>query len=315
MQTFKDKTVLITGATGFIGSHFARLAETNGARVHALSRKLQTGEGPGASATPSSVTWHTVDLLDPGAVHTSFAEIRPDFVYHLAGHPVAARTSDQVLPAFQANLVTTVHLLAAAHDVGCQRVVLAGSLEQPLAGAGGEPASSPYALSKWAAAAYAELYHRLYHTPVMVCRIFMVYGPGQRDLAKLIPYTTLALLRGESPKLSSGQRPVDWIFVEDVAEGLLAAGRTGGLNGATVDLGSGSLVAIRDLVELLVELTGSRARPQFGALPDRSQEAVSVANSAETAAQLGWTPRTSLRDGLARTVAWCRRLIESGVTA
>ena len=297
MGALEGRTVLVTGASGFIGGATVRRLAAAGARVHATTRR----DPP---VIPEVSAWHRVDLLNPVATRDLVSQVRPEVVIHLAGHPVAARGPEQVLPSFQGNLVTTVNLLTAAAGTGPARVVLAGSLEEPAEGA----ATSPYALSKKAAGEYGELFHRLYGLPVVRCRIFMTYGPGQADLGKLIPSVALALLRGEAPRIASGSRLVDWIFVTDVADGLVAAAAASGLDGGVVDLGSGELVTVRDVVETLVELTGTGARPEYLSRPERQHEEVRAADTSGSKARFGWTPSITLRDGLTRTVEWCRQL-------
>ena len=114
----------------------------------------------------------------------------------------------------------------------------------------------------------------------------------------------LSLLRGEAPQLTSGERQVDWVYVEDIVEGLLAAARAPGVEGQTIDIGSGELVSIRTLVEHLVRLINPQMQPLFGALPDRPLEQIRVAKTANAAALMGWEPTTSLEEGLKRTVDW-----------
>jgi nucleoside-diphosphate-sugar epimerase len=150
------------------------------------------------------------------------------------------------------------------------------------------------------------MFRELYRTPVVTARLFMVYGPAQRDLTKLVPYVTLSLLRGEPLQLTSGTRLVDWIYVDDVIRGLMALAHAPSLEGRVVDLGSGNLVTVRELVERLNQLTGSRSQLDFGNVPDRPMERVRVADVAATRAQLGWKPTITLEDGLKRTVDWYR---------
>jgi nucleoside-diphosphate-sugar epimerase len=230
--------------------------------------------------------------------------VRPNTVFHLAGYVRGARDLEHVLPAFSGNLVTTVNLLTVATDMGARRIVLAGSMEEP-AEEGDHP-SSPYAAAKWAAGGYARMFFALYQTPVVVARLFMTYGPGQEDRRKLIPYVTTSLLDGEAPRLSSGRREVDWIYVSDVVEGLLAVAAVPHLEGAAVDLGSGALVPIRTVVRKLVALVGAPVEPLFGALPERPLERVRAAERAATEARLGWRPVVDLDEGLRRTVEWYR---------
>jgi nucleoside-diphosphate-sugar epimerase len=167
--------------------------------------------------------------------------------------------------------------------------------------------ASPYAAAKLGAGTYARMCHALYGTPAVCLRLFMVYGPAQPDLLKLVPYVTLSLLRGEAPALSSGTRPVDWVYVDDVVQALLAAAVTDAAVGRTLDVGSGELVTVREVVERIARLVESDASPRFGAVPERPMEQVRVADVAKTAACLRWRARTSLPEGLAHTVDWYRR--------
>jgi nucleoside-diphosphate-sugar epimerase len=202
-----------------------------------------------------------------------------------------------------------VNLLTAVAEHNQARVVLTGSLEEPEPG---DAASSPYALSKFAARAYGALLQELVALPVVVLRVFMVYGPKQREVQKLVPYVILSLLRGERPQLTSGRREVDWVFVEDVADAFLAAGAAEDVAGASLDVGSGSACSIRSLVLRLVALIDPGIEPDFDAIPDRSQEQVRVADVEAAARAIGWRPQVRLDEGLERTVSWYRDQLARG---
>lgn len=251
--------------------------------------------------------WWQGDVVDDGAVMNLFSAIKPEIVIHLAACVTGRRDLEVVLPTLRDNLVSSVNLLTAAANAGCSRIVLVGSLEEPDPGEGQPIPCSPYAASKWSASAYGHMFYQLYGLPVVIARIFMTYGPAQQDIQKLIPYVTLSLLRGISPKLTDGSRPVDWIYIDDVIDGLLAMSQAPGIEGNTIDIGFGTLVPIRTVVQQLVGLTDARTQPLFGTLPDRPYERIRVADIADTRARLGWKPATSLGEGLARTVAWYRK--------
>jgi UDP-glucose 4-epimerase len=302
------RTALVTGASGFIGAHLCKHLSEAGVIVHATSRRVQREAEWGAQH------WHAADLQDESATHALLETIRPDFVFHLAGLPWGLRELRALRPTFAHNLHATVNVLAAATEVGCRRLVLCGSLEEPDPGAIETAPSSPYAASKWAANAYGRMCHVLYQTPVVIARLFMVYGPHQTDLQKLVPYVTLALLQGESPTLSSGTRPVDWIYVEDAVAGLLALAVAPHVEGKTLDIGSGRLVTVRAVVEQLSALIRSPAEPVFGGRADRPLEQVRAADVDTTFSQIGWRATTSLEDGLRRTVEWCQQLLASSST-
>jgi UDP-glucose 4-epimerase len=294
--SLRGQDALVTGASGFIGSRLCeRLLEAH-TDVHAVSRSEQT-----SSAT---VRWWATDVCDTEATLALVRKVKPDVIFHLASHVSGSRGLDAVLPTLHANLVSTVNILLGAAETGCRRIVLAGSLEEPDSENRQPVPVSPYAAAKFAAGAYGRMFHRLHGVPVVMLRIFMVYGPGQRDETKLVPYVITSLLRGESPGLSSGTRPVDWVYVDDVVEALMASTETEEALGETLDVGSGTLTPIRSVVEEIVRLLQPSVEPRFGALPDRPEERIRVADVERTQALLGWAPRTTLHDGLAATVDW-----------
>jgi UDP-glucose 4-epimerase len=292
-----DQRVLVTGASGFLGSHLCSRLLAAGAEVHAVSRTARR-------SADARLRWWTADVEDLDATRGLVASVKPERVFHLGGVINGAPDLALVLPTYHSLVTSTVNLLSAIATAGCQRVVLVGSLEEPTEGADEICPTSPYGAAKWAASAYGRMFGRLFGVPVVIARTHMAYGPGQPTW-KLIPSTILALVRGEPPRLSSGRRPLDWVYVDDVVEGLLLAAGRPGLEG-TVELGSGTLTPIREVVARLVELVAPSIQPVFEALPDRPRAAERAADVAATRARLGWAPRTSLDDGLARTVRWYR---------
>ena len=297
MKTLSGKTALVTGAAGFIGGATVRRLRAAGVVVHGVSR---------VPRTEPDIHWWQADLGDMEDVRRLLDTVKPDVVFHLAARVSGARTLDAVLPMLRANLLATVNLLVAVTERRGPRLVLAGSLEEPPPEEGWPVPSSPYAAAKLGAGGYARMFQALYGTPAVWLRLFMAYGPAQPDVSKLVPYVTLSLLRGEAPALSNGTRPVDWVYVEDVVDALLAAAVTEGIEGRTLDVGSGTLVSVRRVVEEIVRLVNPIVWPRFGAVAERPLETVRAADAASTARWLGWWPRTSLEEGLRRTVDWYR---------
>jgi len=298
------KSVLVTGASGFIGTHLCQRLIACGARICAVSREPQRSES-------RNLQWRQVDVMDIAALRHVCESVQPRLVFHLASHVQGAREIGQVLPTFYGNLASTVHVLTALSEIGCDRVVLACSQEEPERVDRTTFARSPYAAAKWASGIYGRMFYELFQLPVVMPRIFMTYGPNQNDTHKLVPFVTIHLLRGETPRLGSGHRRADWIYVDDVVEGLLRAAISPGIEGCTFDLGAGSLVSVREIVDHISEIVGAKVEPEFDVLPDRPFEQERSADTTFLFQNLGYRPRTSLKLGLETTIAWYRRQLNS----
>jgi UDP-glucose 4-epimerase len=297
--SWNDLKVLVTGAKGFLGSHVAAKLVQLGARTYGFARQLPAGGNDG-------IRWHCGDLSDRATIQALVREVRPEVVFHLAGQTAAAPDRGLVLSSFRNNLASTVALLNELAETDCRRIVVTGSLEEPEPGKTEVVPASPYGASKWAEAIYARMFHALYRLPVVIVRPYMTYGPRQR-LSKLIPSVTLSLLRGIAPTITHPDRELDWIHVEDVVEGILAAGcAPAGVEGSTIDLGSGVLVPIREIVKELHSLVGGEARVHLSS-HGRSVGVLGRRADTERAHRLlGWKSKTALTKGLAQTVAWYR---------
>lgn len=296
-----DKKFLVTGASGFIGHALcARLLE-QGAEVHGTSRRKVDFES-------DKWTHASVDLTIAKNVDELVALARPDYIVHLASCVTGKREIEWIRETFAGNLQSAVNILVAAQRAGVNKTVLAGSLEEPDAKDAAPIATSPYAASKWCASAYARTMNALYGTRSAVARIFMVYGPGQQDLMKLVPYVCLSAARSEAPELMSGGREVDWIYVDDVVDGLIRLAQAGPDDGGYVDIGSGELVTTGDVAERVCRLAGTGVAPVLGAVPDRAMEQVRKANIEATSEILDWRPALSIDEGLVRTYDWYKDL-------
>jgi UDP-glucose 4-epimerase len=305
-NAWRQRRVLVTGARGFIASHLCQRLTGAGAVVHGVSRRP-----PVSGAT--GIHWLQADISDGSATRAVFDRVRPELVFHLAGHVVGAQQIEHVQPTFLMNLASTVHVLTAAVAAAPCRVVLSGSMQEPHVGDPSAVPPSPYAASKWACSGYARMFHALYDLPVAIARPFMVYGPMQWDMTKLLPYVIVSLLRGESPRVSSGTRELDWVYVDDVVEGLLVVGASGCTDARPIDLGTGRLTSVRTIIGRVADLVQSGATATYGAVADRPFERPHAAQAEETRKLIGWAAATPLEEGLARTVAWYRAQVLSGV--
>ncbi len=304
--TLSGAVALVTGGSGFIGRRLCSELAAHGAIVYSVGRRHFASTGHAK---------HLVqDLSDGPATEALIGDVRPDYVFHLAsvvrGRPVLADVS----PMLVANLLSTVNVLTACLRSPCRRVVIAGSLVEPELRRFTDAPSSPYAAAKWASADYARMYSTIFGLPAVIARIFMAYGPAQFDQSKLVPHSVMSALRGKAPSIASGTRAIDWIHVDDVVDGLMAIAVAKGLEGKTIDLGTGVAHPTLQVVRMICETAGTGVSPAVGALPDRPDEPSCVARTAETAAAIGWRARTTLEDGIPRTVEWYRQHLDEVAT-
>ena len=159
---------------------------------------------------------------------------------------------------------------------------MTGTFEEPT---GEATPSSPYAAAKWASCGYARMISALHGLPVVVLRLTMTYGPGQKT-QKVIPYTILSLLRGETARLSSATRAIDLVYVDDVVEALVRAAAAPHLDAQSIDIGSGRLVRLGDCLSLIGDLLQRSDLLDFGAVEDRVMEREYAASASEAAQRL-----------------------------
>jgi len=297
-RSLHGQRCLVTGASGFIGTALCRELAARGAAVFAFGR---TGAG-----TPSTLG---CDVTSLDQVRAAFATARPDLVFHLAARVSGARSIDLVLPMLNSILMGTVHVLLVAAEQRGARVICLGSLQEPDEHLPLLP-NSPYAAAKLAASAYARMFVELYGTQAAIVRPLMVYGAGQIDRSKLVPYIISRLLQNLPAELSSGRQCFDWVYIDDVVEALIAAATADGIVGQTIDVGSGVLTSVADVARSIATYVGQPDGLLFGAIPDRKLEPTRTADVAATTRLLGWAARVPLAEGLRLTVEWERQQLQ-----
>ncbi len=301
--TETELRVLVTGAAGFIGHRLVRRLDEAGARVWA-------GVAPDepldrVSRFPPHVPRLTFDVREAEAVRAAVAEAAPQVIFHLAAVGV---TDPQVDPslALAVNAGGTVHLLDGLRESGqaVRRVVLVGTCYEygaREAVEGLDPCNA-YAASKIAAWAFGRMYWQKWNLPVVTVRPFQVYGPGQ-PAQLLVPAAIRAALTGADFPMTLGEQRRDFVYVDDVVTGMLAAASAPGVAGHSLDLGTGRGQAVREVVERIWALTHAPGRILAGALPYRSGAVMNLTADADCTARLiDWQAQVTLDEGLERTI-------------
>lgn len=312
-MNWENRTVLVTGAGGFIGSHLAERLVERGARVRAMVHYNALGSWGWLDSSPLKDEMEVVpgDVADAGSV--SGAAKGTDAVFHLAaliGIPYSYRAPESYV---RTNITGTLNVLEAARAHGVGRVVHTSTSEvygtarhvpidegHPLQG------QSPYSATKIGADKIAESYHLSFGVPVVTVRPFNTFGPRQSARA-VIPTIITQLLTGGTVRLGNLEATRDLNFVSNTVDGFVAAAEAEGAEGATVNLGTGREISIGGLAHLIARLAGRELRIEEDAArirPANSEVERLLADNRRAASLLGWTPRVSLEEGLEQTIAW-----------
>lgn len=302
-------TILVTGATGFVGGALVRRLVGLGREVHVFAR-------------PKSDTWrlddlagrffrHDVDLRDAAAVQASVAEIKPSVIYHLATYGGFASQRDTEA-IFAANLSGTINLLRACEKVGFDCFVNTGSSSEygvkqaPMRESDLPEPIGDYGVSKVASTLHCRSEALVKGLPVVTLRLFSPYGPWD-DPKRFIPYLIGSLLKGASPKVSTPGSVRDWVYIEDVLDLYLQTDALARCAGEIVNVGSGVQSSLGDVAQLVEKFAGSRTKVGWGGVASQRIEPTCwLADVGKARELIGWQPATDLASGLAQTVAWMR---------
>ena len=295
------KRILITGAGGFVGSATAKAAIAAGHEVVAVVRN----DVSRLATFADRVTLKRIDLADGAQVASLLAATSPDVVIHSAWEGVggALRSGDIQLD----NIRTTVALADAAIAAGARKFVGIGSqaeygrYDRKIVETDLPQPTMLYGAAKLAASHLAGQRCREAGVSFAWLRLFSVYGPGD-NANWLIPSSAASLVRGKAPLCTAGTQKWDYLHIDDVADGVLAAAATDRATGY-LNLSSGTPVAVRTIVETLRDLAAPGLELTFGAIPFGPDQIMHLdGDNRRLRAATGWEPRVTLDEGLRQVV-------------
>lgn len=314
-RRLKGRSVLVTGATGFVGFHLIRKLSESGARVHALYSSPHSG-----FPRFGSVEFHRVSLLDFKKLSDVVRRARPAKVVHLGAVVNLERSFEIAKKCVRTNIEGTLNLLEALKSAPFDIFVFLSTAE--VYGAGPVPFKetqresppSPYAVSKLAGENFCRYYSKVHGYPVSILRLSTCYGPGQ-DEKRIVPSIIRSCLKDRPVRVNRGDLRRDFIYVDDAASGIVKALTSPKALQELINLGSPKTHSIREIVEEVKSITRSSAPVFYGGAPPRAHETDHWSSSGIKAGRiLGWRADTDLRGGLGKTISWYRRKNEQAKT-
>lgn len=297
---------LITGAAGFLGSALANRLAREGHQVRALD-DLSTGDPQSLSP---DVLFTRGDVNDRPKLWTLLQDV--DCVYHLAARVLVAESILYPREYNAVNVGGTVSLMEAMRDVGVRRVVFISSgavygdqEKQPLHEDTTPNPRSPYAVSKLSAEYYVRTIGDLWNIETVSLRVFNAYGPGQHlppSHPPVIPnFLRQAVRMGTLVLHSDGSQTRDYVYVDDAVNAMVAAATAKNIAKLRINVGSGNETSVRELVNLVLEVTGGNAEVMYNPRTDPGVSRM-CADLTMAREKLGYRPRVSLSEGLRLTM-------------
>ncbi|GHF37104.1 CDP-glucose 4,6-dehydratase [Deinococcus metalli] len=312
-----SKRVLVTGATGLVGSWLTRRLVDLGVYTVVLIRDQDPQSELMRSGTLSRVSVVNGALEDYATLERAINEHEIDTVFHLGAQTIVGTALRSPLPTFEANIRGSYNLFEACrvHRSLVQRVLVASSDKAygdsavlPYTEAMPVGGQHPYDVSKSCTDLLAQTYSHTYDLPVVVARCGNIYGGGDLNWSRIIPGTIRSLLAGQAPLIrSDGTLTRDYVYVEDAVDAYLLmaeAAEREGVRGEVFNFGPDKPRSVLDVTaalqrimhrEHLIPVIQNRARAEI-------QDQYLDSRKAERV--LGWRPQREFDDGLKRTVAW-----------
>lgn len=317
LNVYENKTVFVTGADGFIGSHLVESLVQAGARVKALAQYNSFNNwGWLDKVHPDIMTQVEVfpgDVRDADYIRqfTKGAE----YGFHLAALIAIPYSYDAPRSYVDTNVTGTLNVLQAVREHGIERLVSTSTSEvygtaqyvpidekHPLQG------QSPYSATKIAADQLAESFYRSFNMPIVILRPFNTYGPRQ-SMRAIIPTLLMQGVAGQEVRVGNLDPTRDFNYVLDTVQGFLKAGACAQAEGQVINVGTGQEISIQDLITKIESLLGKKlnvVQQEERFRPEKSEVFRLCAGIDKARAILDYAPQFSLDDGLRLTLDWCQ---------
>ena len=320
---WRDRSTLVTGGTGLVGSWLIRRLVEAGADVVCLVRDWVPGSEVVRSKILDQVKVVRGDICDRDILERTLGEYEVNTVFHLAAQTIVGIANRNPISTFESNIEGTWNVLEASRRSPLVKAVVVASSDKAYGDQESLPYSEntplegrhPYDVSKSCADLITQAYGKTYKLPVAITRCGNFYGGGDLNWNRIVPGTIRSVFRGERPVIrSDGHFVRDYFYVEDgaacymlLAEHLLQNSEA--LRGKAFNFSNEIQVTVIELVDLILEKMNSSLTPDVR--NEASNEIRHQYLSAELARrQLDWHPLFTLEEGLTNTISWYREYLE-----
>jgi CDP-glucose 4,6-dehydratase len=312
---WNDRSVLVTGCTGLLGSWLTQALVSEGADVTGLVRDIVPRSNLRQSGVEDRINVVHGDVTDYRAVERAINEYEVDAVFHLAAQTIVTIANRNPIPTFESNIKGTWNVLEACRNANhVRRIVVASSDKAygdqeklpydertPLEG------RHPYDVSKSCADLICRAYYESYGLPVCVTRCGNFYGGGDLNFNRIIPGTIRSILNGQPPVIRGDGKSIrDYFYIEDGVEAYMTLAvkmDNDRIHGEAFNFSNELQVTVKELVDEILDIMGSDLKPAI--LNKTSNEIIHQFLSAKKAREtLSWTPSFTLEEGLERTITW-----------
>lgn len=314
---WNKKTVLVTGAGGFIGSHLVEKLHQRGAQVRAFVRYNSRNDHGLLRMLPTEVQSEVEiisgDLRDLPAVQAAMRGT--SHVFHLGALIAIPYSYLHPAETVEVNIMGTLNMLLAARDLGVERLVHTSTsevygtaLRVPIDEAHPLQGQSPYSASKIGADKLVDSFHLSYGLPAVTIRPFNTFGPRQSGRA-VIPALITQALTQSTIHLGNLEARRDFTYVSDTVMGFLKIAEAQNVEGQTINLGTGQEIRIADLVDLVVAMVDHHPEvvvDQDRLRPEKSEVQRLISDNRLALQKMNWEPQVSFEDGLKMTFDWIK---------
>jgi nucleoside-diphosphate-sugar epimerase len=302
--TVMTERLLIVGGTGFIGRNLIKGAVKQGFDIVVLSLNA-----PDDKKKISGVVYIQADITDFIQLKNRLPNADFDYVINLSGyinHCQFLKGGRQVIDTHFSgvqNLLQTLDFGALKRFVQIGSSDEYGNQQAPQTEEMRESPISPYSLGKVSSTHLLQMLYRTERLPVVILRLFLVYGPGQ-DRKRFLPQVINGCLSDSSFSASKGEQLRDFCYVDDISRGILMSLKNDEVNGEVINLASGEPITIRETINMVQRIVGY-GKPEFGKVPYRKCENMALfADISKAKELLKWTPEVAIEDGLRRTISY-----------